>query len=143
MENKTIITEKARMVDIYVQQYDDRVLNGVIYHEAFPENGIRFNSTMELLLEINALMDKINYPEQFSVYRTFGEAEPIKLEANREAMLEQRATFHIRMLFRQNTSWQGELIWSENGKRCMFRSVMELLILIDSALTCKKETNEE
>ena len=44
------------------------------------------------------------------------------------------ATFEMRVLFRQNASWQGELLWLEKNTRQSFRSVLELITLMDSAL---------
>lgn len=44
------------------------------------------------------------------------------------------ATFEMRILFRQNASWQGELLWMEKNARQSFRSVLELITLMDSAL---------
>ena len=45
------------------------------------------------------------------------------------------ATFYVRILFRQNASWQGSVAWLEGGSEQRFRSVLELLLLLDSALT--------
>ena len=44
------------------------------------------------------------------------------------------ATFEMRILFRQHASWQGELLWLEKNTRQYFRSVLELITLLDSAL---------
>ena len=42
--------------------------------------------------------------------------------------------FLISIQYRQNASWQGALSWIEGGREENFRSVLELLLLIDSAL---------
>ena len=44
------------------------------------------------------------------------------------------ASFSIRLLFRQNASWQGILTWIEGGQEQYFRSVLELVLLMDNAL---------
>jgi len=44
------------------------------------------------------------------------------------------ATFALQILFRQNVSWQGFLIWTEGKREESFRSVLELLFLIDSVM---------
>ena len=49
------------------------------------------------------------------------------------------ATFQLRVLFRQNASWQGSLIWVDQRMDAQFRSVLELVRLMDSALTMKEE----
>ena len=45
------------------------------------------------------------------------------------------ATFQSTVLFRQNASWQGSLIWREKELDAPFRSVLELIGLIDNALS--------
>ena len=44
------------------------------------------------------------------------------------------ATFSLSILFRQNATWQGTVAWLEGGKSQSFRSVLELVFLMDSAL---------
>ena len=51
------------------------------------------------------------------------------------------ATFTIRVLFRQHTSWQGTILWLEKNMEQSFRSVLELILLMDSALR-RIETEE-
>lgn len=45
-------------------------------------------------------------------------------------------TFLIRILFRQHSTWQGVIYWREKGEKQAFRSFMELILLIVSALEC-------
>lgn len=44
------------------------------------------------------------------------------------------ATFIIRVQYRQHSSWQGEIVWVDGGRRRCFESVLELIRLIDKAL---------
>lgn len=44
------------------------------------------------------------------------------------------ATFELQVLFRQHSSWQGVILWKEQQSRQNFRSVLELISLMDSAL---------
>lgn len=46
----------------------------------------------------------------------------------------QDATFIIRVQYRQHSSWQGEIVWVDGGRRRYFESVLELVRLIDKAL---------
>ena len=50
-------------------------------------------------------------------------------------------TFLVRVKYRQNATWQGEIVWVEGNQRQYFRSALELLKLIDSAL--KKESENQ
>lgn len=45
-----------------------------------------------------------------------------------------KATFTIQVQFRQNATWQGTLAWMENKKVQQFRSVLEMVKLMDKAL---------
>lgn len=48
--------------------------------------------------------------------------------------LEQKATFVVRVQQRQNSTWQGTVSWVDAKAQLHFRSTLELLGLIDSAL---------
>lgn len=43
-------------------------------------------------------------------------------------------TFIIRVQHRQNSSWQGRITWMDEDKTVYFRSMWEMLKLIDSAV---------
>ncbi|MBQ2924298.1 MAG: hypothetical protein IJE57_01870 [Anaerotignum sp.] len=47
------------------------------------------------------------------------------------------ATFELEIIFRQNASWQGNIVYAEKGLSSSFRSVLELLSLMDSVLIDK------
>ena len=47
----------------------------------------------------------------------------------------ERASFLINVRFRQNSSWQGTLHWTNTNRVVHFRSALELIRLIDSANT--------
>ena len=44
------------------------------------------------------------------------------------------ATFKVKVIFRQGASWQGKLSWTEGKEEVSFRSALELIKLMDSAL---------
>ncbi|MDO4581751.1 MAG: hypothetical protein Q4B96_04105 [Bacillota bacterium] len=46
----------------------------------------------------------------------------------------EKATFIIQLNSRQNSTWQGSLVWSDRNVSKRFRSALEMLKLIDSAL---------
>ena len=45
-----------------------------------------------------------------------------------------RETFVVRVLCRQNNTWQGEVLWAEQNEKQYFRSALELMELMDSAM---------
>ena len=44
------------------------------------------------------------------------------------------ATFVVHVTHRQNATWQGTVVWAEKDQKANFRSAMELLRLMDSAV---------
>ncbi|MFG6331261.1 MAG: hypothetical protein K1W28_05450 [Lachnospiraceae bacterium] len=54
-----------------------------------------------------------------------------------EHVIQQRgtdATFLVRVMYRQDSDWQGEVTWVDGRKKECFRSALELIKLLDSAL---------
>lgn len=50
------------------------------------------------------------------------------------------STFVLRVLYRQNATWQGDIQWldeKEGGKR-FFRSLLEMIVLMNDALEREK-----
>jgi len=45
-----------------------------------------------------------------------------------------KGTFVVRVMFRQNATWQGTVSWVEGGKTQNFRSMLELIHLLEDAL---------
>ena len=53
-----------------------------------------------------------------------------------------QATFLIRVLYRQHASWQGEVTWVDQQKTEYFRSVLELIRLLDSVLITEEKRTQ-
>lgn len=54
-----------------------------------------------------------------------------------------RGTFIVKILGRQNSTWQGNITWVEEQQTKNFRSALELLKLIDGALDENAEIEGE
>ena len=52
----------------------------------------------------------------------------------------EKPTFIVNVLYRQNASWQGTVKWVETGIEKSFRSTLELLKLMDSAMLDDSDT---
>ena len=48
-------------------------------------------------------------------------------------------TFIVRVQHRQNSSWQGRVTWMEQDRTIQFRSVWEMIKLIESAVDMVSE----
>lgn len=51
-------------------------------------------------------------------------------------------SFMIRVQHRQNSSWQGRITWMEQDKTLYFRSIWEMIKLIDSAVETSEAKDE-
>lgn len=97
-----------------------------------------FSSLTQLLMAMEGLMDRENSPQRGEEPRLFQKTE-IQLPAAEHSGGKPIATFRLSVLFRQNASWQGSLIWVEQAMDAQFRSVLELVRLMDSALISNPE----
>ena len=120
---------------ICVDSYDNAVLRGR-YYSPFREVGVQFQSAIEMLLSVEEMLEQMQFPQAFSRARTFADSGTVTNEPPERDHVQtgKLATFQVRILFRQNCSWQGTIHWLDGKKEESFRSVLELLILMDSAL---------
>ena len=128
--------ETYRNFRICVDSYDQGVLCGRLYRPGITDQCTRFHSLMQLLVEIESMLDEAKFPQSFTAKRTFAPIQELSL-SDGDAEPSQgpcKATFLIRLLFRQHASWQGSVNWVEGNGAETFRSVLELILLMDSAL---------
>ena len=125
-----------RTTMVCVDQYDEcGVMAGRLYNP-YLTGGEQFRSLMEFIRKIEELLDGTCLPQAYAEPRSFGTARDTAPDeppdsAIREGKL---GTFALRVLFRQNASWQGSVIWLEGKKEEKFRSALELFHLMGSAL---------
>ena len=55
-------------------------------------------------------------------------------EQDSKNLVGHKASCIVRVTSRQNATWQGSISWTERGVTKHFRSALELIKLIDSAL---------
>ncbi|MCI6937106.1 MAG: hypothetical protein MR762_10750 [Clostridiales bacterium] len=118
---------------VCVDSYEGGVPRGRLYLPG--QQGQRFDSLSQLLLRAEQLLEQ-GGAQSFTIPRIFALAKPLRsapCDAD-ELARGKAATFEMRVLFRQHASWQGELLWLEKGARQSFRSALELITLMDSAL---------
>ena len=128
--------EMNRVVMVYVDSYENEIPQGRFCIAANHEVQT-FQSTMQLLKKIEEHLDRTNFPQAFDAIRKFQAPKTMKFSAEerQDTRPGDAATFAVRLLFRQNASWQGSVRWIEGGQEEGFRSVLELLLLMDNALS--------
>jgi len=67
------------------------------------------------------------------------EAEEVRDEQDINNQVGRKASFILRITSRQYATWQGSISWTERGITKHFRSALELLKLIASALEDDEE----
>lgn len=55
----------------------------------------------------------------------------------------EKPEFHVKLYFMQNTSWQGEILWINTGKKIRFRSMLELIMIMQEAMEISGEPQME
>lgn len=118
---------------VCVDSYENGVPQGQLYLPG--QQGERFTSLSQLLLRGDRMFEQ-NGIQSFTVPRIFAVTRPLEEAPCYAGEMTQGniATFELRLLFRQHASWQGEILWLEKNTRQNFRSVLELVCLMDSAL---------
>ena len=114
----------------------DGVLAGCFYNPQCP-GGKEFQSLSRFLIQMEDMLDGMQMPQSYTAARGFSglfESKEGKRPRGEKPQEGKLATFAIRILFRQNASWQGSVAWLEGGREDSFRSVLELIFLMDSAL---------
>lgn len=123
-----------RTTTVCVDSYEKSVPVGRFYNQNYPE-GIGFYGVIDLVKKIETMLDEMSFPQSFSMIRSFTDKTQVDLtgQTDEVSYKGKSATFSVKVLFRQNTSWQGSVSWLEGKREETFRSVLELLLLMDSA----------
>ena len=134
----SFVPRGRNVMTVRVTSYDKYVMKGYLYH-AQSDRGIEFSSAVELLLQIEELMDQTNAPQRSEEPRSFlnglaGERPSTEARLGGEKV-PALAVFQLNVMFRQNATWQGSLLWADEGMEAHFRSVLEVINLMNSALT--------
>lgn len=129
------------VVTLRVTSYHERCLKGILSSALF-QGELVFRSTIELLCQLESLMDQTKLPQRNEESRVFRPAvQPVGggTRVAAEEKVPVIACFQLSIMFRQNATWQGCLFWVNQGTEAHFRSVLELLTLINSALSTKED----
>lgn len=134
----SMIDNSYRYFTITIDQYKEQCMKGVIYH-AGKAPGIRYDNFLELVLQMNRIFDRMSCPKQTMELRRFpGTDYPVpEVKTCKEVQAGRLATFKIYVKFRYNASWQGDIIWQEEGRTEPFESLLQMIRLIDGILTGK------
>ena len=155
-------------VVLCIDHYLGYDMSGLFYH-GYSEEPVMFADAAELLRKLENLFDILNFPHAATNERNFEddaksskrrrkarvverpytvnrrqENEREKVMSDKEILTKHgdAGTFIVRVQQRQNSSWQGRITWVDEDKTVYFRSVFEMMKLIDAALK-KGDSSEE
>lgn len=119
---------------ICIDSYEDGILQGRIYNPH--QEPVIFDSLSQFLIKMENLLDDLQHPQAYMSPRRF-HTPVLQIEHVSTPLRPpkgDKATFMLHIRFRQHTSWQGTIHWKEQHLEQSFRSVLELILLMDSAL---------
>lgn len=161
--DERLFFHSPNIVNLCMDAYDEKIQQGRLYHQYTSKEGIPFSSVFEAFGRMERLYDDLQFPQTSTKIRSFlvdrrgeerfrmGTAELWEIipEQRRKELREmesfedvtehrgKEATFLVRVKYRQNSSWQGEVTWVDGQKKEYFRSALELVRLMDSVLSGK------
>ena len=130
--------EEYRTTLVCVDSYQDGVLKGRFYNPHMTAEQ-PFQSLTQFLQGMEATLETMDFPKAYTATRTFAPLPKAKDgEKTGTCQPGALATFAVRILFRQNASWQGSVTWLEGKQEQTFRSALELILLMSTALEYPK-----
>ena len=143
------------LICVCIDDDKDADYQGLIYHQ-YADEPISFNGIASMILEMENLFDEWDFPQRGLAERKFDKKKEnhkrpvsetqddrLKIEIisdthgvrnvqNKKGKL---GTFVIQVVYRQDASWQGHVIYQEDNEKLDFNSALELIKIIDRAVT--------
>ena len=125
---------------VCVDQSDNGRISGMVYSQRLTRP-MAFSDIGSLVLRLDEVLEKQNFPQAFQHSRSFREHEsrvPAAADPSEGIPLEEvegaagaLATFTLYVISRRNASWQGWVDWMDGSPRQQFSSALELIRLAD------------
>ena len=130
------------LITVCVDESQASEISGRLYH-GYSQEPQSFENVVQLIRYMADFYDSIRFPESSVILREFTSEKRAMEELHEKSMeyqqlMEQNgicATFHIFVKYRQNATWQGTIAWMESKKIQQFRSALEMIKLMDNALS--------
>ncbi|MCL2151891.1 MAG: hypothetical protein FWH57_02860 [Oscillospiraceae bacterium] len=146
--SKSIVTTVTVMMRAEISSFNDGTIRGEL-HSQYLEAPCVFFDVIYMIEKMEEIFDSKGFPMMFLKPRAFSDSRQavrknktvknyamkdiIDIKAT-EGLEVAKCTFEIAVRFRQNATWQGQIIWAEKNLKQNFRSVLEMLRLMDEAL---------
>lgn len=130
-------------VVLCIRKCNEGELKGEFYH-SYSRNPVPFEGIGQMTLRMEKLYDWLRFPYPGTNERSFTKEKKLEQlkEERKKIMTDEEllskhgdiGTFIVRVQHRQNSSWQGRITWMEKDQTIQFRSVWEMIKLIESAV---------
>ena len=154
--DSALVTAALIQMRAEIFSFGESSLRGVLYGH-FLETPFQFTSLLQMIEKMEEIFDSKGFPEAFMTPRVFEPSAPgrknyeIGGKINMNDMINSivqpepggsKCTFEISVKFRQNATWQGQILWAEKNLKQNFRSVLEMLKLMDEAIAESAEKSD-
>lgn len=142
------VAEPDRQIVLALDDYKDGRVHGTITHKSI-DQPVEYNSLMDMAWIVENILDGMKFAQNSLEQRSFanfktevlkGGFSPIEKQGSAAAK-GKIATFHIRVQHRYFATWQGYAVWEEEGETKPFRSFLELVWILESAIRQKEPQN--
>lgn len=127
-------------------------VSGCFYH-LYSKDGVLFETLEQMIHQMEQLYNELRFPQPGNVDRVFRKVTEYKRTEGRmikvmkdEELLNKHGdlgTFFVQVQHRQNNSWQGRVTWMEENKTVYFRSIWEMLKLMENAIDTVEPQEEQ
>ena len=115
----------ANLINICIDEIAQEEIKGRIFH-CYTKEAVPFSNVVEMIKIAEDFYDDISFPQAATKVRTFSvndvkqKKEKLLKVDTQQNIINYRgktATFIVHVKFRQNTTWQGEVVWAENNSK--------------------------
>ena len=144
------------LICICVEDNNNADYQGLIYHQ-YADAPVPFDGTADLLVKMEELFDEWDFPQRGLAARKFDRKNRDELKRKKVDHADGRlpidiiaekcgvrnvqnkkgrlGTFVVQVVYRQDASWQGHVILKEIDEKRDFNSALELIRIIDGAIS--------
>lgn len=135
-----MITGETAKTTVYASKIKGDLVGRL--HNSFFEKDVSFYGVCDFIEKLLLLFERLEFPQESFDLREFKQSSKNKKEKmvgrmeNKIVEVNKAdAKFIIHVKCRQNASWQGTIKWVDTNEEKQFRSVLELIKLMDQAVS--------
>lgn len=136
INNRNITSNIARFRVVF-KMAEDFDITGTLYNDSYGF-AIDFEGIRQMLSRLDEFFDYVNFPQATHDKRSFnmetGKQRPSQPRGLRDPstdeMNDKRSNFLLHVQFRQHSTWQGTLEWTDQKRTRRFHSELEMIKMI-------------